>query len=195
MTSIDSFDISILEYVMNNIRKDWLDPIVIFITHLGKAGIAWILLIMVLLVIKKTRRVGIACAMALVINVILCNFIIKPLIARPRPYDLYEQIICIVKPQWDYSFPSGHTWSGISSALIILMDNRRRGIAAMIMAVVIAFSRLYLYVHFPSDVLAGAVFGVLMALLTEKIVEKYLPKMPAKVTAFFDGDQEAGKAA
>ena len=68
-------------------------------------------------------------------------------------------------------------------------------IFAVIMAVVIAFSRLYLYVHFPSDVLAGAVFGVLMALLTEKIVEKYLPKMPSKVTAFFDGDQEAGKAA
>lgn len=182
MSGVDSFDISILEYVMNNIRKEWLNPIVIFITHLGKAGIAWILLILGLLAFKKTRRAGIACGVALVLNVILCNFLIKPIVARPRPYDLYQHIICIVKPQWDYSFPSGHTAASfsVSSVLPFMKVKKRITIPAIVLAVLIALSRIYVCVHYPTDVICGAILGAMAGfagfMLYTRVIEKKFPK-------------------
>ena len=182
MSAVDSFDVSILEYVMNNIRKEWLDPIVVFITHLGKAGIVWIFLILVLLAIKKTRRVGIACGVALVINVILCNFLIKPIVARPRPYDLYQHIVCIVKPQWDYSFPSGHTAASfsISSVLPYMKMKKRISIPAIILATMIALSRIYVCVQYPTDVICGAVLGAIAGfagfMLYTRVIEKKAPR-------------------
>ena len=182
MSGVDSFDLSILEYVQANIRKEWLDPIVIFITHLGKAGIAWIILILALLAFKKTRRAGIACAVALVLNVILCNFLIKPIVARPRPYDLYQHIICIVKPQWDYSFPSGHTAASfsVSSVLPFMKVKKRISIPAIALATLIALSRIYVCVHYPTDVICGAILGTIAGftgfMLYTRVIEKKLPK-------------------
>ncbi|MBQ9867400.1 MAG: phosphatase PAP2 family protein [Lachnospiraceae bacterium] len=193
MSAVDSFDISILEYVMNNIRKEWLDPIVIFITHLGKAGIAWILLILVLLLFKKTRRVGLACGVALVLNVILCNGIIKPLVARPRPYDLYQHIVCIVKPQWDYSFPSGHTAASfsVSSVLPYMKMKKRYSIPALVLALLIALSRIYVCVHYPTDVICGAVLGGMAGfagfMLYTRVIEKKAPKKLMKFIFNFPG--------
>jgi undecaprenyl-diphosphatase len=200
MTSIDEFDISILEYVMNNIRKEWLDPIVIFITHLGKAGIAWIIIILALLIVKKTRRVGIACAVALVLNVILCNFIIKPLVARPRPYDLYEQIVCIVKPQWDYSFPSGHTAASfsVSSVLPYMKMKKRFSIPAIVLATMIALSRIYVCVHYPTDVICGAILGAMAGfagfMLYTRLIEKKAPKKIMDFVFNFPGIEIKEKA-
>jgi undecaprenyl-diphosphatase len=192
--NIQVTDFMILDWIQTHLRCGWLDWLMPKITMLGEAGILWIVIALLFLWRKPWRKCGLKLFVSLLICLVLGLVLLKNMIARPRPCWINTDIELLVSVPGDYSFPSGHTWSGISSALIILMDNRRRGIAAMIMAVVIAFSRLYLYVHFPSDVLAGAVFGVLMALLTEKVVERYLPKMPAKVTAFFGGDQEAGKA-
>ena len=193
MNAIDSFDISILEYVQQNLRKEWLDPIVIFITHLGKAGIIWVLLILALLAFKKTRRVGIACGVALVLNVILCNLLIKPIVARPRPYDLYQQIICIVKPQWDYSFPSGHTAASfsVSSVLPYMKMKKRVSIPAIILAFMIALSRIYVCVHYPTDVICGAVLGTMAGfagfILYTRVIEKKAPKKLMEFVFNFPG--------
>ena len=135
------------------------------------------------------------CAPALLAGLLIGNILLELTVARDRPCWISPPEVMLVAIPHDTSFPSCHTLSGFAASIPLLYYYRGVGIPAVILAGIIGLTRLYVYVHFPSDVLAGAVFGVLMALLTEKIVEKYLPKMPSKVTAFFDGDQEAGKAA
>ena len=152
------------------------------ITHMAKAGIFWILLSAVLIAIKKTRPLGIACALALMINVICCNVILKPLIARIRPYVLDESLICLVKPQWDYSFPSGHTSASFATAGVLpfMGAKKRLAIPLLILAALIGFSRLYVRVHYPTDVIVGAVVGLIAAftsfMICTRVLEKKLPR-------------------
>jgi hypothetical protein len=132
---------------------------------------------------------------SLVICLVLALLILKNVIARPRPCWINTEMEMLVKVPKDYSFPSGHTLSGVASALIIFKADRLIGIPALILAAVIAFSRLYLYVHFPTDVIAGAVLGILLAIATEKIVESLLPRMPARLVSFINAGNPSEKTA
>ena len=112
----------------------------------------------------------------LILCLIIGNGILKPLIARTRPYDLEinsNKQIQIEKPN-DYSFPSGHTLAAFTSAVIILLYNKKIGIFALILATLMAFSRLYFYVHFPTDVLGGIILGILFAFISKWIVKRYI---------------------
>ncbi len=151
------------------------------ITLLGDAGIFWIALAIILLIPKKTRTTGFMMGVALVLGLIVCNITIKPLVARPRPYDvagLTGPYLC--KIQHDFSFPSGHTTASFEGATVIFMRHRKWGIAALILAALIAFSRLYLYVHYPTDVLAGFVLGVLFGIAGVYIVKAIEKRLAAK---------------
>ena len=149
----------------------FMDFIIPKITSLGNGGFIWILSAVILLFSKKYRKGGIAMLIALAVGAILGSFILKPLVARPRPFHAMGELPLLIKIPTDFSFPSGHTMSSFSAAFILNHINRKFGYFAIPLAILIAFSRLYLYVHFPSDVLAGLVLGILISYLTVKILK------------------------
>lgn len=155
-------EIEILNWIQNNIRCGFLDIVMPLITKLGDSGILWIILAIVLMIIPKTRRLGVTMAVALVIELLICDIILKPLVMRPRPYTVNPDVDMLVKKLNDYSFPSGHTGASFASAFALIFSKnspKKLWIPAIVLAVIIAFSRLYLYVHYPTDVLAGMVIG------------------------------------
>ena len=158
--------------MLQKIRTPLLDIFMSNITKLGNAGIVWILLTIVLLLIPKTRKSGLILASALIVDLILCNGILKPLIARIRPFDVNSAIQLIVAKPHDYSFPSGHTAASFTAVMALyLAGEKKMWKVALVLAVLIALSRLYLYVHYPTDIIGGVVFGSLSGYLGYKIVE------------------------
>lgn len=158
---------------LQTIHTPLLDKILAFITSLGNAGIIWIVLAVVLLILPKTRRTGIIVAAALLMDLILCNLILKNLVARVRPYDVNTAIAILIKKPLDFSFPSGHTAASFAAMTALFLAKMKKAwIAALILAVLIAFSRLYFYVHYPTDVLGGAIVGILSGIIGYAIVEK-----------------------
>lgn len=148
---------------LQKIHTPVLDTIMTFITSLGNSGIIWILAGVILLCIPKYRRGGVLVLLALILNLILGNLILKNLVARQRPCWINETVQLLIAVPRDYSFPSGHTMSGFAAATAIWLTDKKLGIPAFILAALIGFSRLYLYVHFPTDVLGGAVLGIMVA--------------------------------
>ena len=156
--------------LIQEIRTTFLDVFMSNVTKLGNVGFIWILLTIILLVIPKTRKSGVILAAALIVDLILCNVILKPLVARIRPFDVNTAIqLIIAKPQ-DYSFPLGHTAVSVASVVALyLAGEKRLWKIALILACFIAFSRMYLYVHYPTDVLGGAVVGVISGYIGYKV--------------------------
>lgn len=152
-------------YMINGLHNEILDRIMIIITNLGDAGIVWILLAIVLLFMKKTRKCGILMIISMGIGVILGNVILKNLIARPRPCWIDESIKLLIEKPKDYSFPSGHTLASFEAAVMIYLNNKKAGIISIFIACLIAFSRMYLFVHFPTDILGGAILGTAISIL------------------------------
>lgn len=151
-----------------------LDPIMIGFSTIGNFGICWIVMTIILLLSKKYRECGVVMGIALLMSLLFGNLLLKNLVERSRPYWIDENIVLKIPENSDYSFPSGHTFSSFSAATAIFLYYRKAGVAALVLAMLIAFSRLYLFMHFPSDVLAGLVFGVLVAFLAAYLVRKYL---------------------
>lgn len=173
---ITQIDLHILYYVQDNLRNEVLNGVVKAFTSLGNYGLIWILFTLALLIYSDTRKVGIMCAVALILDLIVCNGILKNVIARTRPYDAFENIRCIVPPQPDYSFPSGHTASSFAAVVpaIVNKNTRKIGIAALIVAILMAVSRIYVCVHYPSDVVGGLIVGLLCGIASCKIFEKLI---------------------
>ncbi len=171
------FEIGILDFIQNNLRCAFLDWFMPIVTVLGDGGIFWILFTLALLIIPKTRKLGLACAVSLLIDLALCNGLLKNLIARTRPYDVNPDIVLLVSKPGDYSFPSGHAAASFTVVGALAANKSKLWIPACVLSAVIALSRLYLYVHYPTDVLGGAVcgilFGFLGAWLTRIILSKF----------------------
>jgi len=126
---------------------------------LGNNGFIWIVITVVLLFTKKYRECAIVMAVALLLSYLICNVGLKNLVSRDRPFWIDERVILKVEEPPDFSFPSGHTFSSFAAAVTLFIYSRKMGIAALALALTIAFSRLYLFLHFPSDVLASIVLG------------------------------------
>ena len=164
-------EIHILDMIQN-LRTPIGDVVVPLITRLGDAGIIWIILTVLLLIIPKTRKTGVIMMAALLVDVLLCNVFIKNLVARTRPFDVNTAVQLLVAKPRDYSFPSGHTAASFASVTALyLVGEKKMWKAALVLAVLIALSRLYLYVHYPTDIIGGVVFGSLSGYLGYKIVE------------------------
>lgn len=163
--AIQRLDFQILDWIQANLRCGWLDWLMPKITFLGEAGLIWIILAVIFLLWKPKRRCGILMTAGLIFCLVIGLVLIKNMVARPRPCWIRNDIEMLIRIPKDYSFPSGHTMAGICSALILLWDDRRIGIPGMVLAVLIAFSRMYLYVHFPSDIIGGVLAGTLFAFL------------------------------
>ena len=162
------FEFQILDK-LQTIHTPLLDRFMVAITKLGDAGIVWIILTVILLLIPKTRKSGVYMAVALIADLIICNVILKPIVARIRPYSINQTVHLLVTPLKDYSFPSGHTAASFASAA-----------GALIVSVLIAFSRMYLYVHYPTDVLGGLIIGLLCGWIADMIIQKVMEKRSRK---------------
>ena len=171
-----SFDLPILDWIQANLQSGLLDTVMPIITMFGDAGIFWMVWATLLLLFPKTRRTGLGMGFALMMGLIICNIILKPGVARPRPYDMQAEmgviIDLLVKRSHDFSFPSGHTIASFEASVVLLMNNKKMGIPAMVLAVLIAFSRMYLYVHYPTDVLFSVFMGIGFAFLGTWLVKK-----------------------
>lgn len=172
-----SFDLPILDWIQANLQCGFLDFLMPIITLFGDGGIFWIGWAVVLLCIPKTRKIGLGMLFALVMGLLVCNVTLKPLVARPRPYDFQweqfrVQIPLLIDGMHDFSFPSGHTIASFEAATVLLKNSKKMGIPAMILAVLIAFSRLYLYVHYPTDVIFSVFAGILFAFIGDALAKK-----------------------
>ena len=174
--ALNSYELNILDFIAKHIKCAFLDLFMPLITLLGEDGIFFIALAVVMLFFKKTRKTGLCIGAALLMGFIVGNLTMKPLFARMRPYDFntaFDKSSMLVEALSDYSFPSGHTQCVFESCVVLFLTQKRYiGIPALVLCSVVAFSRLYLYVHYPTDVLVGAILGTLFALLSVKLVER-----------------------
>lgn len=170
------WELRILDLIQS-LRTPFGDAVMPLVSKLGNTGMIWILLAVILLILPRTRKYGIVVAAALIADVILCDGILKHLFRRIRPCDINTAVQLLIPRPKDFSFPSGHTACSVAvSTVLFLMRGRgsaKRGgweaaervmgklwIPAWILTAVIAFSRMYLYVHYPTDILGGFVTGL-----------------------------------
>lgn len=163
MNTIFLFDSSALLWIQEHLRMSLLDPFFQLITHLGDAGLVWIWLGIGLLCFSRTRRSGIAVLIALGLTLVVNNLLLKNMIDRARPFEVVEGLQILVGRPLDSSFPSGHSCASFAAATALWPYSWRRvRILVLGLAVLIAFSRLYVGVHFPTDVAAGCVLGCVL---------------------------------
>ena len=158
--TMDYIDASQIYTAIDTVAEEVLDALAVFLNYAGEHGEIWIAFTLLLLLFRRTRKAGCAMATALVLYLVAGDCILKPMFARPRPCDVDTAITILVKRPHGHSFPSGHTASAFAAAFALWLQNRKLGVPALVLAAFIAFTRLYLYVHFPTDVLGGAVLGI-----------------------------------
>ena len=181
MEALLNLDGNILLWIQEYVRNDFLTPIFKFITMLGDEGFIWIAIALVLLFIKKYRKAGISVGVALLGSLLFNNMLIKNLVARTRPYRVIETLTILIEEPGEFSFPSGHTSSSFAAGVVLFMLlPRKYGVPAMILAFLIGISRLYVGVHYPTDVLGGMVMGTLLAVGAVKLVDFVAKKIAEK---------------
>lgn len=174
MNELLQLDGKILVWIQETIRTDRLTEFFTFVTHLGDHAAVWILIAIVCLLISKLRKTGILMAASLLGSLLINNLILKNAVARTRPYEAVEGLHRIIEAQPDFSFPSGHTASSFAAAVVIFLTcPRKAGVPAVALAALIMLSRLYVGVHYPTDVLVGMIMGTLIAVTVCKIYEKH----------------------
>ncbi len=172
-------DGQILIYIQEVVRNEFFTSLFRGITALGDSGAAWVVLSLVLLIPRKTRKAGVMSLTALVFSFLVNNLMLKNLVGRVRPYEVVEGLVPLIPRPWDYSFPSGHTGSSFASAWVFFRKLPRwAGIFLLVRAGLIGLSRLYLGVHYPTDVLFGAVSGILCGYAAEIVVEQIVSRRP-----------------
>lgn len=171
---IRNIDFAILDWIQAHLRCGFLDWIMPKITFLASEGILWIFLAVVFLFFKNYRRCGISMGVGMFSGVVIGNFLLKNLVRRARPCWINTSVVLLVKNPSDYSFPSGHTLASFIAATVIFHYHRRLGVAAYIVATLIALSRLYLYVHFPTDVLVGVLLGIGLGVTASVLLDRFL---------------------
>ena len=172
-----SFDLPILDWIAANLWCPLLDTLMPIITMFGDGGIFWIAISVILLFTKKYRKVGLGMAFALSMGLLVCNIILKPGVQRMRPYDFQMEYFAketqlIAGGMHDFSFPSGHTIASFEACTVLMLGNKKFGIPATILAILVAFSRLYLYLHYPTDVIASIILGTLFGILGYALAQK-----------------------
>ncbi len=199
MDSITQLDGNLLIGIQHALNADWLTPVMKVITLFGEAGVFWIVLCLAMILFRRTRRLGIICAASLLLTFISCNLILKPLVDRVRPWVTFQMVNAMLAPPGDASFPSGHSANSMGPAwgmFIATMPLKTAGsrsydgvrclgwkgdgispqtmhkwsIAAVVLALLIGLSRLYLGMHYPTDVACGLLLGMIAATIVYKVI-------------------------
>lgn len=173
---MNAFEMKILDFIQEHFACAFSDGAAPILSLLAEKGILFIALALVLMCFRKTRRTGMEIGLALLVGVIFGNVVLKNIVARPRPYMIDPEIKLLVERLTDYSFPSGHALASFEVAGVLTVRNKRFGIPALVVATLIAFSRLYLRVHFPTDVLGGILLGLGIAFLSCRLIGKVYRK-------------------
>lgn len=179
---MNAFEASIILWIQENLRGPIGNVFWQFITHLGDEGILWIVMGIVLLCFKKTRPIGFTVLLSLLFDFLIINVALKGLVARPRPYVVNELIKPLVGGVSPYrSFPSGHSGGSFSAMLALYRwVPKKIGVPAIILASLVALSRLYVGVHYPTDIIGGFVIGLACSALAYFIVKKVMKKKGEK---------------
>ena len=175
-TAVQTLELAILDWIQLHLRCDFLDALMPAVSRLADHGEIWIVLAVVLLLLRRQRCYGIAVSCALVLDLVSCNMILKPLIGRIRPFVVNTAVELLSSPPMDASFPSGHTAASFAAVFALKTAGSPLWKPALALAVVIAFSRMYLYVHWPSDILGGALLGAFVGWAGARLVEKTVKK-------------------
>lgn len=180
------WEFQFLNFLQINVVNPIFTPILAFFSYASCAGIIWILFTLYLLIRKDTRKIGFIMAIALIIEVIFVNIIVKPSFQRIRPFNVNTIIDLLIIPPSDYSFPSGHTSVSFTCVTVLLYFKKRKMFfVTLIVAVLTAFSRLYFYIHYPTDIIAGIGFGVLAASIAFILLPLY-PVCEEKLNGILD---------
>lgn len=166
------WEFSIL-YALQDIHNPVLDKVMLFITSLGDDGWLWLAIGVVCLAFKKHRKMGLQLLLSMLGTFIIGNLIIKNLVARPRPCDIDTTVQLLLSRPHSHSFPSGHSINSMVAAVALFLNNKKIGVPAILIAALIGFSRLYLFVHFPTDVLAGFAIAILVAIGVDYAFRKF----------------------
>ena len=169
---MQGIEFTILDWIQAHLRCGFLDAVLPLITRTADHGELWIILALVLLAIRSQRKYGAAVACGLVLDLVSCNLLLKPLVGRIRPFAVNAAVELLVNAPLDASFPSGHTAASFAAVFALKAAGSPLWKPALAVAVVIAFSRLYLYVHWPSDVLAGVLLGAAVGWAGAKLAKK-----------------------
>lgn len=180
MDQLTELDFTILRFIRENLSCGFLDFIMPIITLLGSGGILWIAIALAFLCFRKSRRSGIALSCGLIGSVLIGNLLIKNLVARARPCWIDDGAKMLIAVPTDYSFPSGHTSASFAAAVVIWHFNKKAGAAAFVIAALIGFSRMYLYVHFPTDVLVGGILGAAIGIAAFRLTDYFAERISAK---------------
>ena len=193
-----SFDLSVFQWIQG-IQNDFLDAVLVGVTTLGNAGAIFIVLGLGLFITKKYRKAGFAVIVALLVMLICNDLFLKELFARPRPFNLFDSdpqkyaewgrayiYPELVQKPSSYSFPSGHTSSAFAAAIALLWQNRKWGVPVTIFAALMGFSRIYVEVHYCTDVIAGVVSGAVCALVAVLIVKYLFPVVDKGINKLSD---------
>ena len=171
-TAFYHIDMGVLIWLQEHVRNAVLTPMMIGITSLGNIGLVWIVTSVVLLFFRKTRSTGLTCLLALLFSLLINNVLLKNMVCRVRPYDANPLLMPLIQRPTDFSFPSGHAASSFACAGVMWHKlPRRAGVPVLILAILISFSRLYIGVHYPTDVLAGVISGLLISFLAIRTVQ------------------------
>jgi len=174
MNFVNQVDFSILNFIVAHFQCGALDMMMPMVSALGNNGFIWGILALVLLWKKEHRKTGWGILAVLVIGFIICNLGIKPMVARIRPFEFNSAIKLLVTAPLDYSFPSGHTWASFAAVTVLFLHRLKGRYMALAFAMLMAFSRLYLYVHYPTDVLAGILIGIGLGVMTVYLGNKIM---------------------
>lgn len=156
---MQQLELAILDWIQANLRSPWMDSVVPVFTSFNNSGEMWVILAVILVLIRKHRRTGLAVGAGLLTDLVICNWTLKPLIGRIRPFMVNTAVELLVDPPSSAAFPSGHTASSFAAVGALWAMGNPLWKPAAVVAALMAASRLYLYVHWPTDVLAGIAVG------------------------------------
>lgn len=163
---IQRFDDGVLDFIQINMRTLLLDKVMPALSLIENYGAVWLAVSLLLILSQKYSAEGFMLVFVLLLCTVLGNFALKNFVARVRPSSIHREKKLLIPRPLDFSFPSGHSMSSFAAATVLLLVNPNLGICGFVLASLIAFSRLYLYVHYPTDVIVGMVLGIFVAQIT-----------------------------
>lgn len=182
ITFLYNLDKGVLFFIQRNLHIPILDKIMILATYAGDKGLIWLLIAFLLLINKKTRYIGLMTMLVMILVAIIGEGILKHIFQRPRPYDEFPLVHLLIGKYRSFSFPSGHAASSFAAAYVLSKYLRKLALAFWTVAIMIAFSRIYLFMHYPSDVLAGIILGLICGMVGSYLYEHKIKDKIYQVT-------------